>query len=283
MKKAIAMFLCLVLIALIGVNPDKNANALEQQKEELAYTSKQSSTAQNRATPIKDEDGLITIEYLRSLSWEDIKNNREELFGSGDDLYLENIVSYTDREEFDIKNDYLVSHNGQVYLSNTDYETMCEKIQIVVDTYNASNEIRIKVYTKLYDDEPGHMEINILSSNYPASYVGEEVEVKWGAIFHESSKDWGSGEWNTTFYIDCKGYGFATPSFIPEDYIVLINGVSYLDEDGNIISSYYKSYDEIKANNIKIPIDRSKAYMLHICTSERDLGWGVPEIVKSIS
>ena len=283
MKKAIAMFLCLAFLAIAGANQSKTAKALEHQRPTPTYASEQSTIAQNRYAPTKDEDGLITIEYIKSLSWEEISNNYEKLFNNGDDLYLRNIVKYIGREEFDFRKENLVSHNGQVYLKNTDYKTMCEKIQIIVDAYNISNEIQIAVYTRLYDDEPGHMEINILSSNCPATYVGEEVEIKWGAIFYESSKGFGSGEWNTTFTIDCKGHGFATPSFIPEDYIVLINGVSYLDEDGNIISSYYKSYDEIKANNIKIPIDTSKAYMLHICTNKRDLGWGVPEIVKSIS
>ncbi len=283
MKKAIAMFLCLAFLAIAGANQSKTAKALENQRPTPTYASEQSPIIQNRYAPTKDEDGLITIEYIKSLSWEEISNNYEKLFNNGDDLYLRNIVKYIGREEFDFRKENLVSHNGQVYLKNTDYKTMCEKIQIIVDAYNISNEIQIAVYTRLYDDEPGHMEINILSSNCPATYVGEEVEIKWGAIFYESSKNWGSGNWNTTFCIDYESYGFGTPSFIPEDYIVVINGVSYLDENGNIVSSYYEPYDSIKTNNIKIPIDRSKPYMLHTCTSQRDLGWGAPETVKSIS
>lgn len=263
MKKIIAIFLCLGTLLLLGAIPCEAANA-------YPYTEK--------------KNGLVTIQHLENLSWEDIRNNYKELFNSGDDLYLKHIILFIDRDkDFDIQKNPFVSHNGMVYLKNIDYDTMCKKLQIILDAYNAVNTIQIKAYTKLYHDEPGHMSIDIFSSNSPATYVGETVKLKGGSIFYESSRNFGEGKCNTTFYIDCEAFGFARNPNIPEDYQVLINGISYLDDTGNISSCFYKTFDEIKAFHIRIPIDCSKTYMLHICTEKKDLGWVVPEAVKAIS
>lgn len=283
MKKIIAMFLASAVLVFLGVTFQTTASA-EYAFERNDVASKIAKIQYNTLKNIEKKYELVTIEYIESLSWEKIRSHYKEIFNNGDDLYIQKVITYINRDEnFDSKKQDLVYVNGQVYLEDTDYDTMCKKIQAVVDSYNVANEIKIKLYTRAYDNEPGHMQVIILSSNYPATYVGQTVEIKWGAIFYEKSKNFGEGNWNTTFCIDYEGYGFGIPEFIPEDYTVIINGISYLDDNGNIISRYYKTFEEIKVQNIRIPIDTGKCYMLHVCTSKGDLGWLVPEAVKAIS
>lgn len=300
MKKAIAIFLIVGLLLSFGAfegTKQSASVALEQmdiktvssngdeghQEAAVSIVNKASQDLDGSLKNIERENGLVTIEYLENLSWEDIRDNYTNLFINSDDLYLYHVIMNIDRDDsFDIKNGYILSRNGMVYLEKTTYDVICQKLQIIIDKYNVANDIQIKLYTKQYTDDPGHMNITLLSSNYPATYVGQTVQLKRGALFYESSKHFGSGNYSTTFYIDCVGYGFEQFSYIPNDYMVLVNGISYLDDDGNIISATYMTFDEIMAQNMHISIDFSKTYMLHICTSQTDLGWLVPEDVKSV-
>lgn len=300
MKKLIAMFLIMGLLLSLGAIGGATSNASanlgqmdidvvssknDKSHPETAasFTIEAAHVRSNSVKNVERENGLVTIEYLEILSWNEISENYKNLFTCGDDLYLKNVIMRIDRDDdFDIKNSYILSRNGLVYLTDTTYDIMCQKLQIIIDKYNAVNEIQIKLYTEQYDDKPGHMNITLLSSNNPATYVGEFVKLTWGALLHESSQNFGSGNSSKTFYIDCARYCFASFSFIPEDYIVLVNGISYLDDNGNIISSKYITFDEVISQNINIPIDFGKNYMLHICTNQTDLGWIVPEDVKSI-
>lgn len=95
----------------------------------------------------------------------------------------------------------------------------------------------------------------------PITSIGQLARVELGTVYWETSQNFGSGK-----------YGIVSNNnaYIPDDLIVMVNGVAYLDDNNNILSSSYGITQEIE--DIKIYKNR----MLHISANGVDLGWVHP-------
>lgn len=249
----------------------------DEQEEETAQSDVDFSLEEKHYLEnIEKENGLVTLEYLEELSWSEIRDNADELFGErtvhfdeSEDAFLRFIVYKLESTLETLNdNDYnegdYISFGGPIPLKHIDYETFCKKIQAIINENNQANDIKAICYTKKCEDRTVRCEM--YSYNYPVTYIGQVAKIKWGPSFYETSKEFGSGRRDSTIY--CENYGFAQHPYIPEDDLVIVNGVSYLTEEGKIGSSEYYTYDQIKEQHISIPIDTDKEHMLHICTEE---------------
>lgn len=149
--------------------------------------------------------------------------------------------------------------------SLSELEQSMDRIEQVMDEkYDNSRK-------QLYDIEKSLEDLIVLLRT---PRLGQIAEIKIGITIHESSRNFGSGKSVIT----------ADNSwFLPEDKVVLINGLSYLDDEGNITSSFYKTYEEVKEQTMSNIIDHNSNYMLHVCTSERDLGWVFPDALNLVN
>lgn len=124
------------------------------------------------------------------------------------------------------------------------------------EKYNPSNE---------YDRFPYHFAAQVNNPGYhenSVTYIGQLAHIELGTIYWESSQNFGSGK---------SGVVSSKNIYIPDSCLVTVNGVAYLDDNGNIISSSYGTTQKIEFR---------RKHMLHICANGIDLGWVCPYWLK---
>lgn len=218
-----------------------------------------------------------TSQYLRSLTWEQMKQAQEN-FKTREDTELKWLIHVLDKPQ---SKQYISSVNGLVRMEASNYEEMQNKFQAVIDAYNKSCSPQVKLYTERVEDEADRMVVQVISTNDPVVSIGQKALLKDISFFYESSKNFGSGKSGVS--IEIIDGAFADNPLLPEDYIVMVNGVSYLSKSGNIQESLYFSPEEVRSGEVNVPIDTSRLYMLQICDGKKDIGWVLPEAVMSIN
>ena len=73
---------------------------------------------------------------------------------------------------------------------------------------------------------------------------------------------------DTIYWEYAQNFGSGRNGVIAETKVVQVNGVAYLDENGQVVSSYYGTTPK--------QIEKTAPRMLHIYTEEGDLGWVYP-------
>lgn len=96
--------------------------------------------------------------------------------------------------------------------------------------------------------------------------IGQVVTVKEGTTYWETSLGTGRNNMVT-----------ANNNYVPQDRVVTLNAVSYLYENGEIESSFYRTFEKLQQKNPNVKIENWKRFMVHICTESTDLGWVYPE------
>lgn len=233
------------------------------------------------------EDGKLTLELLQQMSsWEELVNTAIPISDSSykhienkEDFYtvmLINGINHKLSLPVYHSAEYISHGLGGIKLKEIDYDRLMQKYQTIIDIYNASDELQLVWNPKILNEN--YMQVDITSTNviamkHPATKVGQQVVLKQGATYWESAWNDGSGK-----------YGIATDTnrYIPEDYIVTVNGFAYyLDESRTtIMESYYKPYDELGEQ--ESDIKPWKFRMVHICTETTDLGWVYAEDVVRV-
>lgn len=154
-------------------------------------------------------------------------------------------------------NDNYISMHYVFRLDRIDYDSLERELQEAVEVYNSCNELEIEA--KISTVSEGYGEVCFSSKNlyyieHTPIYIGQRAYVRAGKWkYWESSENLGSGKSGT---IEAKE---------GEQIAVIVTGVSYLNEEGEIISSTFNDCEEIKFAELR---------MLHISNEEGvDLGW----------
>ena len=277
MKKMFAILLTLVLVFSVSATARVEATPAAT-TEPLAITATAvegttqatdtTGTAEHQETP----DGTLTIENIKQSTWEELLKKIQNIT-SFEDKYVQCLVeALKEPQTIPIYHDteYESYCMAGLRLDDIDTNRMIQKCQAVVDLYNASHSLQLEMTYKFY---PTSMSFDIKSTNLkdienPVMEIGQFAVVKEGTVYWETSQDFGSGKHNTV-----------TPSniYVPQDRIVTVNAVSYLSEDGNINSSFYRTFDQLQQQNPNVQIEIWQKRMVHICTDKTDLGWVYPE------
>lgn len=154
-----------------------------------------------------------------------------------------------------------------------DLDRLSKKVTAVVEYFHKTHDTFWTMTINIHEPTPGkYVQVDIephrFDLKYPPTYIGEMVIAVNNFQFYESA-------WN--FCSGSNGIGKANTRLI-------INGVAYLDEDGNITSSKYYSYSDLQeyysaAIVSPISIDWTADYwIVHVCTLDgTDLGWFYPD------
>lgn len=243
----------------------------------------QSSPSEDAAETV--DNNQLTIEVMQEMSWEELVNAASLIkvnYNETDrleDYYTTWLISeLTERMTVSIYHDMeCISKNLGFSIGNIDYNHLIQKYQCIIDVYNAYNNLQLVWETTISNGN--FMQIDIWSTNvdelnHPATYVGQKVRLKEGATYWESSQNDGSGR--------C-GIATVDNAFIPEDFVVTVNGFAYFDESRTeVLKSYYRPYSSLEGQENAVKIIYYNRRMLHICTETIDLGWVYAEDVFAI-
>lgn len=109
---------------------------------------------------------------------------------------------------------------------------------------------------------------NLADLEKPVTEIGQLTVVKQDTTYWETSQNFGTGRNNIVT---------ADNIYVPQDRVVTVNAVSYLDENGNIKSSFYRTFDQLQQQSPNVQVEICQQCMVHICTDTTDLGWVSPE------
>ena len=153
---------------------------------------------------------------------------------------------------------------GKAY-SNEDYiaigyaeeiencEEFRDELRAAVEEYNNCHEQKIEVCIDIMRDD--WVSVDFASENL---YYIENTPTDIGKVAYVRE-----GEWN--YWESSEGFGSGKSGTVETAEAVIVMGVSYLDEGGNILSSNFDDSEEIKFADLR---------MLHIRSIEGDdLGW----------
>lgn len=148
-----------------------------------------------------------------------------------------------------------------ISLEEVDYGWLMEKFQLVIDDYNSLHDLQLKMTSEITNEVYLSIEVKSTNLEYlekPVNRVGQLAHVELGTVYWESSQNFGSGK---SSMVSTKNV------YIPDNCIVTVNGVAYLDYKGNIL---YSSYGNMQGIQIW------EKRMFHICANGIDLGWVYP-------
>lgn len=132
-------------------------------------------------------------------------------------------------------------------------EEFISELRTAVEEYNSCHEQEIEVYIDITGND--WVSVDFASENL---YYIENTPTDIGKVVYVRE-----GEWS--YWESSKNFGSGKSGTIETAEAVIVTGVSYLDEDGNIISTSFDDSEEIRFADLR---------MLHICSIEGDdLGW----------
>ena len=147
-------------------------------------------------------------------------------------------------------NEYYIYESYVVEVDNR--EKFILELKAAVEEYNGCHE-EIEVYVEITID--GYILVDFASENL---YYIENTPTEIGKAVYVRE-----GEW--TYWEKSEGFGSGKRGTIGTAESVIVKGVSYLDEDGNIISNSFNESEKIRVKELR---------MLHIYSIEGDdLGW----------
>lgn len=144
-----------------------------------------------------------------------------------------------------------------VRFDTIEYEEFVKELQEAVEIYNNCHEMDIEANIRMFNENYASVDFyseDIFYIEHTPIYIGQHAYVREGKWkYWESSENLGSGKSGT---IEAKE---------GEQISVIVTGVSYLNEEGKIISSSFDDSEEINFADLR---------MLHICSEGGvDLGW----------
>ncbi len=132
-------------------------------------------------------------------------------------------------------------------------EEFRDELRVAVEEYNSCHEQKIEVCIDIMRDD--WVSVDFASENL---YYIENTPTDIGKVAYVRE-----GEWN--YWESSEGFGSGKSGTVETAEAVIVMGVSYLDEGGNILSSNFDDSEEIKFADLR---------MLHIRSIEGDdLGW----------
>ena len=265
MKKlfAFTLILSILLCSFIVRAGETTLNA------ENSLTESETSVNVQETETVEDNSTFLTSEWFAELFLEESANKSQSIT-SEEDKYvseLSNGINKTQTMPAYHDTCYVRYIIGGIALEKVDYDRLMQKFQRVIDRYNQyhDEDLQLEITPKILNEHNMQVEVNSANLKYlgnPVTCMGQlahlELRSSIGVVYWESSQNFGSGK-----------HGLATinNAYIPNDLVVTVNGVAYLDDYGNIISSFYGTTQRIEI---------WKKRMIHISANGIDLGWVYP-------
>ena len=137
-----------------------------------------------------------------------------------------------------------------------DFDRFTDKCRKVIELYNHTHDLQLTMKSETISSNTFVITVKSEDPDFIENMVtlsGQLAHVKEETIYWETSRHFGSGR----------------SGKFEKTRVVQVNGVAYLDENGEVLSFFYGT----TPRNIEIWAKR----MLHICTEEgEDLGWVYP-------
>lgn len=264
MKKLFAFTLTLTLTILLS---SFTVRAKDTTLNTYNTLTKNETSVIMQETKTVEDNSTLTIDVIEELFWEELVNNSKSIT-SEEDKYVSWLINGINKTQtIPAYHDTCYVKYGLVGISlkKVDYNRLMHKFQIVIDLYNHYNDLQLEITPKILNELYMQVDVNSTNLEYlenPVTRVGQlahlELRSSVGVIYWESSQNFGSGK---------DGLATINNAYIPNDLVVTVNGVAYLDDYGNIISSSYGTTQEI---------DIWKKRMIHISANGIDLGWVYP-------
>lgn len=132
-------------------------------------------------------------------------------------------------------------------------EEFISELMIAVEEYNSCHQKKIEVDYEIMRDD--YISVDFYSENL---YYIENTPIYIGKVAYVRE-----GEWN--YWESSENFGSGKSGNIETSSAVIVTGVSYLNEEGNIISSSSSGSERIQVTELR---------MLHISSIEgEELGW----------
>lgn len=269
----------LIVIAVIMLSATTTTIASEEAMNQITISSEEYFTEDADENGKADEQEVFTTECLRNSSWEKLTKMAETPKSSGDDEAIRKLIIQLNRKR------ELLSYNMEYREAKVrlkcdtveQYYDQFEKIDLVTKKYKKDCGVELKTYNKsvveAMMEEEDFIDVYVVSKNYDRlmkspDKIGADGFVDRGATIWESAENEGSGK----------------SKKLESEKSIKVNGVAYLDENGEVTSSYYvKGTEDNLEEHSDIEIGLKKKRMLHVCTYDgSDLGWVEPNKVYKI-
>jgi len=210
-------------------------------------------------TVAEDEDNsVLSINVIENAFWEKLEGLNYPV-RTKEDEYLTWLISGISEPTSTIPAfgdlPYISYSMGGLREEDIDVDRFIYKCQRIIDLYNHTHDLQLTMKAD-FSTSSKMLGIDVRSENPDfienmVVLTGQLAHVKERTIYWESAQNYGSGKNGVT-----------------DTRVVQVNGVAYLDENGEVQSSYYG----------KTPrqIEMWATRMLHICTEDTDLGWVYP-------
>lgn len=275
------MSLLIVIFVLMAAQLSVTTPAIASEAEmnQITISSEEYFTEDADENGKADEQEVFTTECLRNSSWEKLTKMAETPKSSGDDEAIRKLIIQLNRKR------ELLSYNMEYREAKVrlecdtveEYYSQFEKIDLVTKKIQKDCGISLKTYNKsvveaMMEGED-FIDVHVVSKNYDRlmkspDKIGADGFVDRGATIWESAENEGSGK----------------SKKLESEKSIKVNGVAYLDENGEVTSSYYvKGTEDNLEEHSDIEIGLKKKRMLHVCTYDgSDLGWVEPNKVYKI-
>lgn len=275
---SLLIVIAVIMAAQLSVTTPAIANeaAMNQITISSEYLTEDSDADENGKA---EEQEVFTTECLRNSSWEKLTEMAETPKSSGDDEAIRKLIIQLNckRELLSYNMEYREAKVRLKCDTVEQYYDQFEKIDLVTKKYKQDCGMGLNMHSKsvveaLMEGED-FIDVHILSKNYDRlmkspDKIGADGSVDRGATIWESAENEGSGK----------------SKKLESEMSIRINGVAYLDENGEVTSSYYvKGTEENLEKHSDIEIGLKKKRMIHVCTYDgSDLGWVEPNKVYKI-
>lgn len=212
---------------------------------------------------IEPDDSTLSLEYLKDANWDDLRIIT--VVTPEDDICSRLVrVIFKPSGIGSIQNIPYIKVDLGIDYNDVDSSRVASKLNEIIRIYNEGNPYNLTLETTP-TQYPRHIILSIRSTNLkelenPITSLGQIATLKAGSLYWSSSDQYGSDNCFTT----------------KTDLSVTVNGVSYLSEDGSIISSIYIPFTDFESDNTLVEVQFSEIRLLHICIDEKDYGWVHP-------
>ena len=211
----------------------------------------------NAQETAEEDESYLTIEVIENSFWEELESCKYPQITKEDEYLIWLIEEIREPHVIPAFGDLNVisARIREIKEDEVDIDRLLYKCQRIVDLYNFTHDLQLKIEKKKFT--PLKSEILIQSEipdyiKYLVTMTGQLAHVKADTVYWECAQNFGSG----------------ISGVIEETRVVQVNGVAYLDENGEVISSYYGTTPQ--------QIEKTAERMLHICIGDTDLGWVYP-------